>query len=46
MTSKMILKMNFNFNIKDMLDAPEASMCDLTNGGDWHHTGKYGIKRG
>jgi len=41
----MILKMNFNFNFKDMPGAAEASMCDLTNARDRHHTGKSGIKR-
>jgi len=30
----MILKMNFNFNIKDMPEAAGPSMCDLTNGCD------------
>jgi hypothetical protein len=32
----MILKMNFNFNIKDMPEAAQASMCDLTHGYDRH----------
>jgi len=41
----MILKMNFNFNFKDMPFATGASMCDLTNGSDSHHTEKSGIKR-
>jgi hypothetical protein len=41
----MILKMNFNFNFKDMPFAPGPSMCDLTNGSDLHHAEKYGIKR-
>jgi hypothetical protein len=41
----MILKMNFNFNFKDMPFATGASMCDLTNGCDLHHAEKYGIKR-
>jgi hypothetical protein len=41
----MILKMNFNFNFKDMPFATGASMCDLTSGCDSHHTEKSGIKR-
>jgi hypothetical protein len=40
-----ILKMNFNFKFKDMLAAARASMWELTNGCDSHHTEKYGIKR-
>jgi len=39
------LKMNFNFNFKDMPFATGASMCDLTNASDLHHAEKYGIKR-
>jgi hypothetical protein len=42
---KVILKMNFNFNFKDMPLAPQASIHPVTNGRDRHHTGKYGIKR-
>jgi hypothetical protein len=42
---KMILKMNFNFNFKDMPPAPQASIHHVTNVRDRHHTGKYGIKR-
>jgi hypothetical protein len=41
----MILKMNFNFNFKDMPFAAQASIRGVTNGCDLHHTGKYGIKR-
>jgi len=37
-----ILKLNFNFNFKDMPQAAEASMCDLTNVRDLHHTEKSG----
>jgi hypothetical protein len=40
-----ILKMNFNFKFKDMLAAARASMWELTNGCDSHHTEKYRIKR-
>jgi hypothetical protein len=42
---KMILKMNFNFNFKDMPGAAGASIRGVTNVRDPHHTGKYGIKR-
>jgi hypothetical protein len=42
--NRMILKMNFNFNFKDMLAAARASMWDLTNGCDSHHAEKYRIK--
>jgi hypothetical protein len=42
----MILKMNFNFNIKDILRVAEASIRGVTNGRDAHHTGDSGIKRG
>jgi hypothetical protein len=42
---KMILKMNFNFNIKDMLPTAGASIRSVTNVPDRHHTGKSGIKR-
>jgi hypothetical protein len=41
----MILKMNFNFNFKDMPPAAAASICGVTNERDLHHTGKSGIKR-
>jgi hypothetical protein len=40
----MILKMNFNFNFKDMLPAAGASIRSVTNGCERHHTGKYRIK--
>jgi hypothetical protein len=40
MILKMILKMNFNFNSKDMLLAADASICRATNLRDRHHTGK------
>jgi hypothetical protein len=40
----MILKMNFNFNIKDMLAAAGQSIRDVTNVRDPYHTGKSGIK--
>ena len=43
---KMILKMNFNFNFKDMPGTAGASIHHVTNVRDMHHTGKYGIKRG
>jgi hypothetical protein len=36
--------MNFNFNIKDMLEAAGQSIRRATNARDLHHTGKYGIK--
>jgi hypothetical protein len=42
---KMILKMNFNFNFKDMPGPPDASIRRVTNARDQHHTGKSGIKR-
>jgi hypothetical protein len=42
---KTILKMNFNFNFKDMPQAAGASIRGVTNWRDRHHTGKYGIKR-
>jgi hypothetical protein len=38
----MILKMNFNFNIKDMLEAAGPSICDLTNGRDRQRVGEIG----
>jgi hypothetical protein len=38
--------MNFNFNFKDMPEAPEASMRDLTTVRDLHPMEKCGIKRG
>jgi hypothetical protein len=41
----MILKMNFNFNLKDMLQGAEASIRCVTNARDLHHTAKSGIKR-
>jgi hypothetical protein len=37
--------MNFNFNIKDMLEAAGQSIRRVTNARDLHRTGKYGIKR-
>ena len=40
-----ILKMNFNFNFKDMPSPTRASMYHLTNGCDSHHMEKSGIKR-
>jgi hypothetical protein len=40
----MILKMNFNFNFKDMPPAARASIREVTNARDRHPTGKYGIK--
>src|ERR1700693_3483912 len=42
---KTILKMNFNFNIKDILFTAGASIRGVTNVRDLHHTGKQGIKR-
>jgi len=41
-----ILKMNFNFNLKDMPLAPEASIRLITTPRDLHHTAKSRIKRG
>jgi hypothetical protein len=41
-----ILKMNFNFNLKDMPPAPEASIRRVTTPRDLHHMAKSGIKRG
>jgi hypothetical protein len=35
-----ILKMNFNFNFKDMPGGKEASIRIVTNACDLHHTGK------
>jgi hypothetical protein len=35
---KMILKMNFNFNFKDMPGGAEASIRRVTNARDLHHT--------
>jgi len=43
--ANMILKMNFNFNIKDMLALAGQSIRVVTNVRDLHHTGKSGIKR-
>jgi hypothetical protein len=40
MILKTILKMNFNFNFKDMLPAAGASIHRVTNVRDRHHTGK------
>jgi len=37
--------MNFNFNIKDMLETAGQSIRRTTNARDLHRTGKYGIKR-
>lgn len=41
----MILKMNFNFNFKDMPFAAGQSIRRVTSVRDWHHMAKYGIKR-
>src|ERR1700733_12568288 len=41
----MILKMNFNFNFKDMPGAAGQSIRSVTNARDCHHTEKSGIKR-
>jgi hypothetical protein len=41
---KTILKMNFNFNFKDMPLAAGASIRGATNGRDQHHAGKSGIE--
>jgi hypothetical protein len=38
----MILKMNFNFNFKDMLGQAGESIRRLTNGRDLNHMGKIG----
>jgi hypothetical protein len=38
MRTTTILKMNFNFNFKDMPEAPEASIRGVTNPRDLHHT--------
>jgi hypothetical protein len=40
-----MLKMNFNFNFKDMPPAAEASIRSAINARDQHHTGKNRIKR-
>jgi hypothetical protein len=37
---KMILKMNFNFNFKDMPRAPDPSIRCVTNPRDPHHMGE------
>jgi hypothetical protein len=39
-----ILKMNFNFNLKDIPFATGQSIRYVTNACDSHHTAKYGIK--
>ncbi len=41
----MILKMNFNFNFKDMLWAEDESIRYVTNARDLHHMENPGIKR-
>jgi hypothetical protein len=41
----MILKMNFNFNIKDMLVLAGQSIRRVTNVLDLHRTGNRRIKR-
>jgi len=41
----MILKMNFNFNFKDMPGAAGASIRGVTNARDRHRMAKSGIKR-
>jgi len=38
----VILKMNFNFNFKDMLGAAGASIGCITNVRDLHHTAESG----
>ncbi len=45
MILKTILKMNFNFNFKDMLLALQASIRRATNVLAPHHTAKSRIKR-
>jgi len=37
----MILKMNFNFNFKDMPHAAGQSIRNLTNACDWDHKGNF-----
>jgi hypothetical protein len=37
----MIVKMNFNFNFKDMLRADGQSIRQVTNGRDLHHMEKF-----
>ena len=37
-----MLKMNFNFNYKDILPSAEGSIRPITNVRDLHHTGKTG----
>ena len=39
-----ILKMNFNFNFKDMLSAPNQSMQRVTNVRHLHRTAKISIE--
>jgi len=41
----MILKMNFNFNFKDMLWAEDESIRYVTTARDLHHMENPGIKR-
>jgi hypothetical protein len=36
----MILKMNFNFNFKDSLSAPDQSIRGLTTACDFNHTAR------
>jgi hypothetical protein len=38
---KTILKMNFNFNIKDMLLTAQQSIRGLQPGVIWHHNGQF-----
>lgn len=45
MMPRTILKMNFNFNIKNMPGAAGASIHGVTNACDRHHMEKFGIKR-
>ncbi len=39
----MIMKMNFNFKIKDSLGAPSQSIRRLTIACDWDHTVKMRV---
>ncbi len=37
----MIMKMNFNFNFKDILPSPRQSIRRLTTAFDWDHTVEF-----
>jgi len=40
--AETILKMNFNFNFKDIARPPNPSIDRLTNGCDWNHMVELG----